>query len=70
MSENRENMFKNDMGCGVGERGGKERVSRLIQKKNEIRRVEGEERENQKTGEEKERNKEKGRGRACVSTCL
>lgn len=43
-------------------------MSRLIERKNEIRGVEGGGHEKKKQ-EEKERNKEKGNGRACVSTC-
>lgn len=46
-------------------------MSRLIEKINEIRGVEGGEGEKKKKKqEEKGRNEEKGRGRACVSTCL
>lgn len=63
MSENRENMFKNDMGCGVGVRG----VSRLIEKKNEIRGVRGRGREARRKRQWRRRKEIKREGEpACL----
>lgn len=67
MFENGVNRFKNDVGCGMGVRGDRVRAYRGEKlDKGSGRRGRGE----ACRKEQEERNKEKMKRRACVSTCL